>query len=117
MSRLTATVAGLIAVGAALSTIPAAAAERSCGTLPGGPVPRTVTILHGPVTCPEARAAAKEYSTGEGTFHGPKNGPRSAQYITLPGGWRCSVIEQGGAACARGGSRSNPREQIGFILD
>jgi hypothetical protein len=109
-------IASLTALLAAISAVPAAA-ERSCGTLPGGPAPRTVTIFHGPVSCAQARAAAKDYSTGRSTFHGPVNGPRSDQYITLPGGWRCSVIEQGGASCSRGGSPRNPRDLIGFVLD
>jgi hypothetical protein len=94
-----------------------AVASRACGALPGGPVRRTVTVLHGPVTCAMAREAAKDYLAGRSTFHGPPEGPRSAQYITLPHGWRCSVIEQGGAACTRGGSLRAPRELIGFVLD
>jgi hypothetical protein len=116
MHRRLSTIAILAALAAAICAAPAAA-ERSCGTLPGGPAPRVVTIFHGPVSCAQARGAAKDYIAGRSTFHGPVNGPRSDQYITLPGGWRCSVIEQGGAACVRGGSRLNPHEQIGFILD
>jgi hypothetical protein len=108
---------GALAVAIAVISATPAGAKRSCGTLPGGPVPRTITIFHGPVTCAQARAAAKNYSAGRGTFHGPANGPRSDQSITLPGGWRCSVIEQGGASCVRGGSRRSPREAIGFVLD
>jgi hypothetical protein len=111
--RLT-TVSIFAAVAAAISAAPAAA-SRSCGALPGGPVRRAVTIYRGSLSCGRARSVAKSYA--HGTFHGPVNGPRSAQYVTIPGGWRCSVIEQGGAGCVRGGSRSNPREQIGFIVD
>jgi hypothetical protein len=66
------------------------------------------------VTCAQARAAVKNYVSGHGKFHGPPNGPRAKQYVTLPGGWRCSVLEQGGAACQRGGTRRDPREEIGF---
>ena len=113
--RLT-TIAILAVLAAAISATPAAA-NRSCGSLPGGAAPRVVTIFHGPVSCAQARRAARDYIAGNSKFHGPVNGPRSDQYITLPGGWRCSVIEQGGAACERGGSRLNPHEQIGFILD
>jgi hypothetical protein len=67
-------------------------ANRSCGALPGGPAPRVVTIFHGSMSCAQARSVAKSYA--HGTFHGPVNGPRSDQYVTVPGGWRCSVIEQ-----------------------
>jgi len=105
----------LSAAIAASSTTPAAAASRSCGALPGGPAPRVVTIYRGAVSCTQARNVAKSYA--HGTFHGPVNGPRAAQYITVPGGWRCSVIEQGGATCVRGGSKLDPRDEIGFILD
>jgi hypothetical protein len=95
-----------------LSATPAAA-TRSCGTIGGGgqPVPRTVAIYKGRLSCAQARAVAKSYVNGRGTFHGPASGPRSKQYITLPGGWRCSVLEQGGAACRRGGS------EVAFVVD
>ena len=109
-------VATIFAVSAAVAVSPAAA-SRGCGTLPGGVAPRRVTILRGPVSCTQARAAAKDYIAGRGSFHGPASGPRAAQYVTLSGGWRCSVIEQGGAVCARDGSRRDPREQIAFVLD
>jgi hypothetical protein len=107
----------LTAVVAAISATPAAAAaERSCGTVRAGRNAARVTILHGPVSCTQARAASKNYIAGHSTFHGPVNGPRSGQYITVPGDWRCSVIEGGAAVCTRGGSRVNPREMIGFSV-
>ena len=114
-------IVGMVALtAAALAAIPANAAGRSCGTVHGGgttvseaPVWR-VEIGRGPVTCAQARAAVKNYVSGHGKFHGPPNGPRAKQYVTLPGGWRCSVLEQGGAACQRGGTRRDPREEIGF---
>jgi hypothetical protein len=109
-------VAAVLALFAAVAA-PGAAASRSCGALPGGPAPRQVTILHGPVSCAQARAAAKAYLAGRGVFHGPASGPRAAQYVTFSSGWRCSVIEQGGAACVRGGTLRDPRERIWFILD
>jgi hypothetical protein len=113
-------IVGMVAVTvAALAAIPANAAGRSCGTVHGGgstgnggPVVRVET--DGPVTCAQARAAVRNYVAGHGKFHGPPNGPRAKQYVTLPGGWRCSVIEQGGADCQRGGTRQNPREEVGF---
>jgi hypothetical protein len=106
----------ILAALAAMTSVTPADASRSCRVLPGGGAPHTVSIFHGRLSCAQARTVAKSYVHG-GTFHGPINGPRSAQYLTLPGGWRCSVIEQGGASCARGGTRANPSELIGFTLD
>jgi hypothetical protein len=109
----------VVAVLALFATVaaPRAAASRACAALPGGPAPRQVTILRGPVSCAQARAAAKAYLAGRGVFHGPAGGPRAAQYVTFSSGWRCSVVEQGGAACVRGGRLRDPRERIWFILD
>jgi hypothetical protein len=105
--RLIASTSAVAAIAAVAAT--PATANRSCGALPGGPAPRIVTIFHGSMSCAQARSVAKSYA--HGTFHGPVNGPRSDQYVTIPGGWRCSVIEQGSAACSRG------RELIGFVVD
>lgn len=57
--------------------------------------------------------AARETPTAypdEDEFHGLAAGPRSEQYVTLPGGWRCGVVEQGAAGCSRGGA------SIGLVL-
>jgi hypothetical protein len=108
------TVVSLAAVMAVLCATPAAAGSRSCGTVRAGHDAARVTIFRGRVSCVQARRASKDYISGRGTFHGTPNGPRSKQYVTLPGGWRCSVIEQGGAACTRGGSSLKPRDMIGF---
>jgi hypothetical protein len=77
---------------------------RHCGTVTKSSDQIRVEILSGPVSCLQARQAAGSYAAGEGTFHGPVNGPRSQQYVTLPNGWRCGVIEQGSVSCGRGGS-------------
>lgn len=110
-ARLT-TIAVVAAVAAAILATPAAA-ERACGSIVGGhqPVPRTVTIYSGRLSCARARAVAKSYINGRGTFHGPRSGPRSAQYVTLPGGWRCGVVEQGAVGCRRLAA------QVGFVVD
>jgi hypothetical protein len=112
MRRRLTIIAILAFLVAAISATPAAA-NRGCGAIGGGhqPVPRTVTIYRGRLSCAQARMVAKGYISGRGTFHGPVNGPRSDQYVTLPGGWRCSVIEQGAADCTRGGAL------VGFVVD
>ena len=109
-------VIGLLAAvaGTALAAGPAMAA-RSCGTVAKGAV--RVTIARGPESCAQARGVAKSYIAGRGTFHGPPNGPRADQYVTIPGGWRCSVVEQGSVGCFKGGSTYlGAREQIGWIM-
>lgn len=112
MHRRLITIAILAAAVASVSAT-SAGASRSCGSINRGgePVPRTVEILSGPLSCAAARAVAESYVSGRGTFHGPPNGPRSNQYITLPGRWRCSVVEQGGAACRRGS------DEVAFVVD
>ena len=110
-------VAVLGAVAAGFAGTPAGAATRSCGTVTAGHQKVSVMISRGPVTCTRSRAAAKTYISGRGTFHGPANGPRADQYVTLPGGWRCSVIEQGSVTCVSAGSNlSNARNVIGWTI-
>ncbi len=117
--RMRLTIITALVVVAAISAVPAAA-ERSCGTVRGetvrggiSPAAR-VTILRGRVSCAQARTAAKDYTVGPSTHHGPVNGPFSEQYITLPGGWRCTLVTGEVASCTRGGSSLNPRDEIGF---
>lgn len=95
---------GLLAVVAAAISAPAAASTRSCGTVTAKGQAVSVSIGRGRVSCAQARGVAKSYISGRGTLHGPSNGPRADMYVTIPGGWRCSVIEQGGAGCTSGGS-------------
>jgi hypothetical protein len=116
MRRRLSIVAGLAAAVAVIPVAPAAA-ERSCGTVHGtqGAL-HGVTIRQGRLTCTQVRAIAKEYASGQAKFHGPPNGPRADQYDTLPGGWRCSVIEQGTVGCVRRRSHK-PAESIGWIVD
>jgi hypothetical protein len=78
--------------------------NQGCGTVVRGHDQVRVTILGGQVSCGQARQAARSYIAGEGTFHGPPGGPRSKQYVTLPRGWRCGVIEQGSVTCSRTGA-------------
>lgn len=98
------------------SAAPAARAAGTCGSVRAGhDEALRITVVMGAVSCAEARTAARNYISGKGTFHGPSNGPRSAQYITLPKGWRCSVIHGGSASCGRN-SQTRPTEAIGFEL-
>jgi hypothetical protein len=110
-------VIGLLAAvaGTALTAGPAMAA-RSCGTVTAKGAAVRVTLARGPESCAQARGVAKSYISGRGTFHGPPNGPRAEQYVTIPGGWRCSVVEQGAVGCFKGGSTYLAAgEQIGWV--
>jgi hypothetical protein len=88
----------------ALLALPAtpAHASRSCGSIT---VQRTlhasIHVLHGRVSCREARSVLKTYGNGGGTRRGNRNGSRAEMYSVLPGGWRCKS-GAGGEACTRG---------------
>jgi hypothetical protein len=110
MQRIVISLAVVVAVASALlvSVAPATARERSCGnvtTFRTGSL--RVVITRGGESCSRVRGVAKSYMEGHFTVHGP-DGPTG--YVTMSGGWRCSVINQGFASCQRGGSSLKPRE-------
>jgi hypothetical protein len=96
----------VVAAVAATSTT-AQAASRSCGKtnfLDGGGSAR-VTIVRGRLSCTQARGIVRLYRSKRGTAH-DFSGHQPLDYGTYPGGWRCSSLEQGNAACFRGPFRS-----------
>lgn len=97
------------AVGPPRSTA-LAKGPASCGVIAYRGARAKVLIEAGRLSCGQARSAGLAYVRGEGEFHGPPSGPRSEQYVTLPGGWRCGPVEQGTVGCSRGGA------SIGLIL-
>jgi hypothetical protein len=107
---------GLAVITAIAFTATAAAAMRSCGAITVKGQRVSVTIARGTVSCAQARGVARSYVSGHGTLHGSPSGPRADMYVTLPGGWRCSVVEQGGAACKGGGSsHGSARNLVEFV--
>lgn len=115
MYRRLVTIVILASSVAALSATPAAA-ERSCGTVHAGRYAARVTISRGPMSCAQARAVARSYISGRGTAHVGRGRSRSEEYVTFPGGWRCSGLEQGGASCIGGGSNYlTARDRFGFL--
>lgn len=87
------------------------AAEGSCRTVTARHQAVHVMVGRGRVSCAQARAVANSYISGHGTFHeGPS---QAATYITIPGGWKCSTEEMGGAGCTSAGSNYlNARDVI-----
>jgi len=85
--------------------------SRSCGTAQLAGASWNVSILHGQLSCAAARGVASLYDSNRGTLHG-SSGPRSGMYITFPGGWRCTVIHGGIAACQRGGTLAHPADDV-----
>jgi hypothetical protein len=104
-------IASLTTVLAAISATPAVAAERSCGWTNVVKQPYHVQIIHGSVSCHEARWLVKTYGEGGGTFHGGRMRSQSEMYSTLPGGWIC-VSGAGGAHVCSLGKRANPRDVV-----
>lgn len=93
---------GIIAFVTAAIFASSAAANRLCGStrlLQGGSSVR-VTIVRGPLSCPQARGIARLYGSNRGTPH--EFPARSLGYATYPGGWRCGALEMGNAACFHG---------------
>jgi hypothetical protein len=82
----------------------------ACGVIAYDGARAKVFITAGHPSCRQARSVGLSYVRDEGEFHGPVAGPRSQQYVTLPGGWRCGVVEQGSVGCSRGGT------SIGLVL-
>ena len=92
-----------VVAGVAAITATAQAASRSCGStrLASGPGSVRVTIVRGRLSCTQARGIVKLYGSKRGTSH-DFSGHQPLDYATYPGGWRCSSLEQGNAACFRG---------------
>lgn len=66
----------------------------------------------GKVTCAQARRVVQSFYGPQATLHGGQ-GPRSQQYVTVPGHWKCSVEQMGGVfGCMRGGSAAAPRAAV-----
>jgi hypothetical protein len=103
-------VAVLGAAALAITVSPAAASTRSCGYV--NPAEYHVKIEQGQVSCREARKAIATVIRGGGKRHGNPNKGLEGLYWTLPGGWRCATGAGGAWACARGGTRANPRDRI-----
>lgn len=95
---------GVLATTSSAATWPAG--WRSCGSITGPPLQNVALGAHGRVSCAEARRIYRCYTVAfkacHGRFHGPLPGPRSKQYDTFAGGWRCTVIHGGTADCEKG---------------
>jgi hypothetical protein len=89
----------------------AGAASRQCRVLRLNRNTFRVTIQKGRASCHTATRVLKDFLSGHGTFHGPRNGPASKQSYTLDG-WTCGY-GAGGGACIRGGrTYRTARDQI-----
>jgi len=108
LQRTLFSIATVIVLALFVPVASATARGRSCGnvtTFRTGSL--RVVITRGGESCSHIRSVAKRYMEGHFTVHGP-DGPTG--YVTMSGGWRCSVINQGFASCQRGGSPMKPRE-------
>jgi hypothetical protein len=113
MRRCLGSIAAFGVVASVILAPSTAGSQHSCGTVT---TPRTgtlrVTITRGPAECGRVKAVAKRYMEGRFTVHGP-DGPTG--YVTLSGGWRCSVLNQGAASCQHGGSPTKPHEEFKLV--
>jgi hypothetical protein len=81
-----------------VSTSPASARTRRCGTVHVGPVAFAVTIEKGHASCATARHVLRVFFSGGGVHH---DGSDEAHTWVGIGRWRCGR-GTGGGACIRG---------------
>ena len=89
----------------------AVAARRQCRVLRLSGTTYRVTIEKGKVSCQTATKVLKDFLSGQGTLHGPPNGPAYEQTYTLHG-WTCGYGTGGGGCIRNGKSYATARDYI-----